>query len=169
MMMIRPERVADYPSVEQVIRLAFGAEGEVTLVNELRREPGFVAEHSLVAEDADSGQIVGHIFFSPITIHQTPALALAPLAVLPDFQRTGVGKELVRRGLAEAQRLGHTIVVVVGHPEYYPKFGFVPARPFGLEAPFPVSDEAFMVCELVPGALAGGSGMVNYAAPFGRL
>ena len=168
-MKIRPERAEDFASVEQVIRLAFGTEGEVTLVNELRREPGFVAEHSLVAEEETTGQVVGHIFFSPITIDQTPGLALAPLAVLPEFQKSGVGKQLVWLGLAEARQQGHTLVVVVGHPEYYPKFGFVPARRFGLEAPFPVSDEAFMVCELTPGALAGVSGMVHYAAPFGRL
>lgn len=168
-MKIRTERAEDFSTVERVIRLAFGTQGEVTLVNELRREPGFVAEHSLVAEDADTGQVVGHILFSPITIGHTPGLALAPLAVLPDYQRTGVGKELVKRGLDEARRRGDAIVVVVGHPAYYPKFGFVPARQFGLEVPFPVSDEAFMVCELTPGALAGVSGMVNYAAPFGRL
>ncbi len=169
MFMVRLEQVADYASVEQVIRLAFGAEGEVRLVNELRREPGFVREHSWVAEDERSRQVIGHIFFSPISIEGTAALALAPVAVLPEFHRTGVGKELVRRGLAEARRLGEKIVVVVGHPEYYPKFGFVPARPCGLEVPFPVSDAAFMVCELTPGALAGVSGMVQYAPPFGRL
>lgn len=82
-------------------------------------------------------------------------------------QKKGIGSELVRKGLDECRRLGYTVVVVVGHPEYYPSFGFVSARSKGLEAPFPVPDEAFMVTELVPGALDGIRGRVIYSPEFG--
>lgn len=190
-MRIRTESPGDYRVVAEVIRRAFGGEGEVTLVDELRREPDFLPELSLVAEsnsplpgeiaidstiqsddaaDRDAGGfVVGHIFFSPILIDQTPGLALAPVAVLPEWQRQGVGSALVCAGLQAAAALGHALVVVVGHPEYYPRFGFVPARAAGLEVPFPVSDAAFMVCELTPGALQTARGMVHYAAPFGKV
>jgi putative acetyltransferase len=86
--------------------------------------------------------------------------------VLPDCQRLGIGSALVRHSLAAARQLGHRVVVVLGHAEYYPRFGFVPALPHGIEAPFPVRDESWMVCELVPNALRGVSGTVHYAAPF---
>jgi len=95
-----------------------------------------------------------------------PALALAPLAVHPEFQNQGIGSRLVGEGLARCRNLGHKIVVVVGHPEFYPRFGFTSARAKGLEAPFPVPDEAFMVTKLVPRALDGVSGMIVYPAPF---
>jgi putative acetyltransferase len=175
-MRIRPESPADHLEVADVIRLAFGGDAEAVLVDALRREPDFLAELSLVAIDETSGQhrdgggrIAGHIFFSPITIGGTPAIALAPLAVRPEFQRQGVGSALVRDGHAIAAHLGHKIAVVVGHPEYYPKFGYRPARARGLEAPFPVRDEAFLVLELAAGALEGVSGMVRYAAPFSAV
>ena len=94
------------------------------------------------------------------------ALALAPMAVRPEFQRQGIGSELVRRGLEACKVASHRIIIVVGHPGYYPRFGFTPARAKGLEAPFQVSDEAFMVAALVPGALDGISGMVRYPPVF---
>ena len=92
--------------------------------------------------------------------------ALAPMAVHPDFQRRGVGSALVRAGLEAARRLGHKSVVVLGHAEYYPRFGFVPARPRGIEPPLQAPDEAFMLIELVPGALAGVRGTVRYPAAY---
>ena len=88
------------------------------------------------------------------------------MAVRPEFQNQGIGSELVRQGLNECQRLGHKVVVVVGHPRYYPRFGFSSARAKGLEAPFQVSDEAFMAFELIPGILEGMSGMVKYPPAF---
>jgi putative acetyltransferase len=95
-----------------------------------------------------------------------PALALAPMAVHPEFQNQGIGSRLVMEGLERYRSLGHRIVVVLGHPKYYPRFGFTSARAKGLEAPFPVPDEAFMVAELVPGGLDTVSGMTVYPAPF---
>jgi len=144
---IRSELPEDYDAIEKVNRLAFGQENEARLVEAIREEQGFDPALSLVALRA--GQVVGHILFSPIQIKSDqrtiPALALAPMAVLPDFQRQGVGTALVREGLDACRRLGHAIVIVVGHPEYYPRFGFVPAASYGIRAPFDVPDEALMV------------------------
>ena len=168
MVTIRPEKTEDYASVFEVNRLAFSREDEARLVETLRRADDFIPELSLVA--AKDGQIVGHILFSPITIQTegeyAPALSLAPVAVRPEFQRRGIGSALVRRGLDECLRLGHGIVILIGHPEYYPRFGFSPARAKGLETTYPVSDEAFMALELVPGALEGIEGAVIYPPAF---
>lgn len=165
---VRPETPDDYPAVRGIHRLAFGGDGEARLVDALRRTPGFKPELSLVA--LDGGTIVGHILFCPIDIEtergDVATLALGPMAVRPGFQRRGVGSALVRSGLEVCRRTGHTSVVVVGHAEYYPRFGFVPAIPNGICPPFEVPDEAFMVCELVPGALRGVWGRVRYPSAF---
>jgi putative acetyltransferase len=119
------------------------------------------------------GQVVGHIFFSPVLIETEnssfTAMGLAPMAVLPEFQKQAIGSQLVRRGLDECCRLGHDIVVVVGHPEYYPRFGFVPGKAKGLSCEYPVPDEVFMVVELNEGALAGRGGLVKYRPEFGSV
>ncbi len=161
---IRPETADDDAQVYEVNRLAFGGEEEGRLVEAMRRTPGHIPELSLVAEHG--GRIIGHILLSPIVIETAdgpvPTLSLAPMAVHPDFQRRGVGSALVQAGLEAARRLGHKSVVVLGRAEYYPRFGFVPARPRGIEPPLEVPDEAFMLIELVPGALAGVHGTVRY-------
>jgi predicted N-acetyltransferase YhbS len=108
------------------------------------------------------------VFQQPVKTEReaVPAVALAPMAVRPEFQNQGIGSRLVREGLEQCRKLGHKIVVVVGHPNYYPRFGFASARAKGLEAPFPVPDEAFMVKELEGGALDGTVGMVEYPPEF---
>jgi len=168
---IHPEKPEDYAAVYEVNRLAFGREVEGRLVEALRQSPDHFPELSLVAVVA--GRVVGHILFSAIAIEvpgtRIPALGLAPLAVRPEFQKKGIGSELVRYGLEQCRRLGHKIVVVIGHPDYYPRFGFSSARAEGLEVPFPVPDEAFMALELVPGALSGISGMVRYSPAFDEV
>lgn len=168
MTVIRPEREGDHQAIREVVALAFGQEDEARLVEAVRRSSDFIPELSILAEE--DGQIVGHILFSPITIETQhsplPALALAPMAVRPEFQRRGIGSELVRRGLESCQRLDHRIIVMIGHADYYPRFGFSPARAKGLEAPFEVPDEAFMVLELAPGALDGVRGMMKYSSAF---
>jgi len=169
-MIIRPETPDDYTAIREVNTLAFGREVEARLVENLRRLPDFIPELSLVGIEA--GQVVGHILFSPLVIETqegaVQAVALATLAVRPEFQNQGIGSELVRDGLERCRNLRHRIVVVVGHPAYYPRFGFSPARERGLEAPFPVPDEAFLALELVPGALDGVAGVVRYPPPFGE-
>ena len=165
---IRPEREEDYAAIGEVNRVAFGRENEARLVGNLRKSVNFIPELSLVA--VKDGSVVGHILFSPIAIQVSngnlPALALAPLAVRPEYQNQGFGSALVRHGLRQCRDLGHKVIVVVGHPEYYPRFGFSSARAKGLEVPFPVPDEAFMALELVSGALDGIAGLVIYPAAF---
>lgn len=168
MLIIRPEMPEDYSAIHEVNALAFGREQEARLVDTIRQSPGFTPELSLVAVDA--GRVVGHVLFSPIRIEtasgDVPVLSLAPVAVRPEAQNRGIGSQLIQQGLDECRRLGHAIVVLIGHPNYYPRFGFSPARAMGLEAPFPIPDEAFMALELVPGALAGVTGLVRYPPAF---
>jgi putative acetyltransferase len=168
MISFRAESIEDHTHISELYRLAFGEDGEAQLVDSLRRSVNFIPELSLVAEK--DGQVVGHILFSPLIIEMeggaVPALALAPMAVLPEVQNQGIGSELVRRGLEICQSLGHEVVVVVGHPAYYPRFGFSPARAKGLQAPFPVPDEAFLALELRQGALDGIKGTVRYPPEF---
>jgi len=168
---IRAETADDLAAIRRVNVAAFGRENEARLVQTLRSSPGFIRDLSLVAADAD--HVVGHILFSSIRIlsgvSPIAALALAPMAVLPGLQSRGLGSRLVRAGLGECRRLGHRIVIVVGHPAYYPRFGFSPARACGLEAPFPVPDPAFLALELVPGALAAARGLVEYPPAFSEV
>jgi putative acetyltransferase len=153
-----------HSAIHEINVLAFGQEREARLVENLRKCRSFNAQLSLDA--VEEGRVVGHILFSPITIQTRkgliPALALAPMAVHPEFQNQGIGSKLVREGLDRCRNFCHKIVVVVGHSVFYPRFGFTSARAKGLETPFPVPDEAFMVIELVPGALDGISGMIVY-------
>ena len=124
---IRPETAADHESIRQVNRLAFGQDAEAQLVDMLR-DGGFV-RLSLVAEL--DGQAVGHVLFSDIQIvcddDSVDALALAPIAVFPEHQRKGIGSALIGSGLEQCRQAGYRIVIVLGHPSYYPRFGFSPA------------------------------------------
>lgn len=171
MISFRTERIEDHYLISGVYRLAFGEEGEAQLVDALRRSANFIPDLSLLAEK--DGQAVGHILFSPLIIEMETgavlARALAPMAVLPRFQNQGISSELVRRGLEICQILRHVVVVVVGHPAYYPRFGFPSARAKGLEAPFPVPDEAFLALELRQGALDGIKGIVRYPSEFDEV
>ena len=170
-MQIRAERSEDREAVFGVNRMAFLQESEARLVDALHRSSAFIPELSLVA--LDGSDVVGHILFTRITVQGDDqahaALALAPMAVLPLFQRKGIGSALVRRGLEEARGFGHRVVIVVGHPDYYPRFGFVPAQPLGILPPFEVPSEAFMVLELQPRALLGIQGVVKYPAEFNEV
>ena len=168
MIKIQPEKEEYDTAIHEINVLAFGREDEARLVENLRKSPDFIPELSLVA--VKDKMVVGHILFSRIAIQTKtgsfPAMSLAPMAVHPEFQKQGIGSKLVRQGLERCRNLGYKVVIVVGHPNYYPRFGFTSARAKGLETPFLVPDEAFMVIEVAPGALNGISGMVIYPPAF---
>ena len=161
-MLIRTETPDDYPSIRRVNEEAFGGREEADLIEALRAEGSVLL--SLVAADAD---VVGHVLFSRMSVedtgHAIPAVALAPVAVRPELQRRGIGKALIREGLARLHNAGERLVIVVGHPDYYPRFGFV--HPPSIEHPFPAA--AFMALELQAGALDGVRGRVCYPSAFG--
>jgi len=165
---IRPELPADAPAIYEVHLQAFAQDGESRLVNALREDGNINPELSLVA--VHDGRIIGHILFCRIAIIsgtvETAALALAPLGVHQDYQCRGIGAALIEAGLDECRRLGHRIVIVVGHPGYYPRFGFTAAKESGISAPFPCPDDAFMALPLRPGALDGIGGTVRYPVAF---
>lgn len=166
-MRIRAEVAADHPRVREINLEAFGTAGEARLVELLRVQASPVV--SLVAED--EGTVVGHILFSPVSVPGIEGLAmgLAPMAVTPMRQRSGIGSALVIAGLERCKELRAVAAVVLGHPEFYPKFGFSPAERFGLRSEYDVPAEAFMAIELTAGALRGASGTVKYHAAFSQL
>ena len=162
---IRPERPDDRAAVRRVNEAAFGQPDEADLVDRLRdHSPSYLG---LVAEVG--GAVAGHILFTPVALDAGPAdvRGLAPMAVLPEHQRSGVGSALVRAGLAACAADGAGAAVVLGHPAYYPRFGFRPASAFGLACAYDVPDEAFMALELVEGALADAGGVARYHPAFG--
>jgi putative acetyltransferase len=161
---VRLEQPGDEASVHETNALAFGAPLEARLVGALRGCDGYL---SLVATLEE--RVVGHILFTPVSLEppvDRRITGLAPMAVRPEHQRSGIGGQLIRAGLEECRRNGYVAVVVLGHPEYYPKFGFVPAHTFGLTCEFPSPPEAFMAIELEAGALKGITGLVRYASEF---
>ncbi len=172
-MLIRAEKESDRAVVYQINATAFETRAEAELVEALRE--GVQPLISLVAE-VDAA-VVGHIMFSPVWVSADPRLSLmglAPMAVAPAYQRQGIGSALVRAGLERCKTLGCRAVVVLGHPAYYPRFGFLPASRFGLHCEYTVPDEAFMAMELEPGACdrcihAGQPGVVKYHAAFSKV
>ncbi len=167
-LLIRPERPADYAAVAELNRLAFNGAAEADFVARLRRCESFIPELSLVAKMADA--VVGHLVLSRVAVRTRssshPALALAPVAVLPDCQNCGIGSRLVEHALAEARRLGHDLVIVLGHPRFYPRFGFIPASRCGVQPPFKVPDEVFMLAWLGAGDPPDIAGVVQYPPAF---
>ncbi|MGM0834816.1 MAG: GNAT family N-acetyltransferase [Bacillota bacterium] len=170
--MVRQESASDYPSTERVIQKAFANmeisdKTEHEMVARLRRSEAFVPALSLVAVDEE---IVGHILLTKVIINNeylaTESLALAPVSVLPNYQNKGVGKLLMKEALKMAKELNFQSVIVLGHPTYYPKFGFKPASLWGIKAPFDVPDEMFMALELKGNALSGVAGKVEYSRAF---
>lgn len=169
-MIIRIETTEDCRSVYNVHVAAFGGQPyEAELVERIRKTPQFVQELSLVMEV--EGELIAHMLLSEAEVSNGSdrhnVLALAPLAVRPEWQRKGVGEKMITNGLSIAKELGYSLVFVLGHPAYYPKFGFVPARKHGIELnQFDAPDEAFMVYELIPGVLAQVNGELLYPEAF---
>lgn len=168
---IRPETASDYHSIREVDDLAFEQPNEGLLVVKLRMNPSFLSNLSLVAHIED--KIVGHILLFPITIvnrkHNHTSLALAPVAVIPEMQNCGIGSTLIRAGLKAATMEGYTSVIVLGHPDFYTRFGFKPASRWNIYPHFVIPDEVFMAMELVAGGLAGVSGKVEYPPEFDEV
>lgn len=163
---IRTEKPEDLEAVRQVNIAAFGRENEANLVDRLR---GMESTFSFVAVQSD--RIVGHILFSPVVLagkcsSNLSILGLAPVAVLPEYQRQGIGTLLIQQGLEECRRSGFQAVVVLGHPDFYSRFGFIPASRKSLKCEYDVPDEAFMVLELESGSLQDCSGTVKYRSEF---
>ena len=161
----RPETRADASAIRDVNLAAFPSEEEADLVAALRASDAWIDGLSIVAEDPD-GTVVAHALLSRCHVDGVPALALAPCAVLPRVQRTGAGSAAIRAGLEAANALGENLVVVVGYPDYYRRFGFTSASGFGIRARFEVPDEALMALALHPSAEPP-RGTVAYPAPFG--
>lgn len=174
-LVIRQEEVEDYEVTEKVVKSAFSNaehsdKKEHLLVSRIRNSDSFIPELSLVAMDNDNKRIVGHILLSKIKISNkeqiVESIALAPVSVLPEYQNKGIGRLLITEALSVATELGYKSVVVLGHPEYYPKFGFEKASKWGIKATFEVPEEAFMAIELRENALEKISGIVEYPSVF---
>lgn len=160
-MIIRFESAEDALAIRFVNEAAFGGPDEAVLVDRLRRDGDVLV--SLVA--ALDERVVGHVLFSRMHIGSVAAVALAPVAVLPEYQRRGIGERLIRRGLERLREMGEGMVIVVGHAGYYPRFGFSTEQAREIESPFP--RDVFMAMELQPGALENVGGPVRYPAAFG--
>lgn len=149
-MTIRPERAEDVEAIARVVEAAFGRAVEARLVERIRASEQYVPELSLVAEE--DGEVVGHVMFSYVTLigngEEWPVLQLAPLAVTPERQSAGIGGALVRAGLELADARGEPLVALLGHPTYYPRFGFEPASEHGIEPPDRRQRPAFMIARL---------------------
>jgi putative acetyltransferase len=164
MLLIREETPEDYSAIREVNRLAFGGDAESILVDRLREDRMVVASLAAV----EDGKIAGHILFSELPVETVDrviaAVALAPMSVLPARQRSGIGSAMVREGLEVCRRRGKAVVAVLGHPWYYPRFGFSVELATRLHGPY--SGAAWMALELAAGALNGVEGRVHYPAAF---
>ena len=163
---IRPAGRDDAPAIYAVEQAAFGRPAEADLVDALKHHPQVI---SLVALDGD--MVVGHVLFSPVTVVDREkaiweAYGLGPVAVQPGRQKLGIGGKLIRAGIDRLTAAGVDALFVLGHPSYYPRFGFQPAVRFGIKSSYDVPDEAFMVLELEEGALEGLRGVAHYHPEF---
>jgi putative acetyltransferase len=169
MLTLRGETPEDIPAIHHIHTAPFGRPNEADLVDVLLQHNALTL--SLVA--VQGGRLVGHMVFSRVTITSETgtieALGLAPLAVLPAYQRRGIGSQLVETGLAACRHTSYGVVVVLGHPHYYPRFGFTQAKPLGIVWEHDAPDEAFMVKEIQEGALARTQGVVKYRPEFATV
>lgn len=168
-MNIHEENFADINTIWNINADAFETEAEANLVNALR-DSGctFI---SLVAETDNI--IVGHVLFTPVELtgnkNKLKIMGLAPMAVLHQYQNKGIGSKLVKTGIEHCKSQGYDVVVVLGHPGYYPKFGFVPSVAYGIKSEYEVPDEAFMILELVPDSLKDHRGTIKYHELFNSV
>lgn len=163
MIEIREERPEDIAAIREVNKRAFGQDQEGNIVDALRSNGGVLL--SLVA--TLNGQVVGHIMYSPITVgDNATGAALGPMAVLPEHQREGIGSKLIEAGTQKLKEAGYTFIIVLGHPAYYPRFGFTPAAGFGIKCEWDVPGEAFMLLALDQSKMQDASGLARYRNEF---
>lgn len=165
---IRPEQVQDYGAIATIHTRAFGQPDEAQLVELIRHSNEYLSDLALVAEV--DRQVVGHVLFSYSNIvgkSAWPVLVLAPLAVLPEHQRQGIGRQLVQQGVKTARSLGNSLITVLGHPSYYAGLGFEPASDYGIGHPFPVPAEAFRVKWLSSDRVI--QGQLQYGSAFNQV
>ncbi|MGW9249899.1 GNAT family N-acetyltransferase [Streptomyces badius] len=162
----RPETTDDIAAIRHINLAAFPTSGEADLVDVLRADPkAWIDGLSMVTEGSD-GTLTGHALLTRCHVDGAPALALAPCAVRPSAQRTGAGSAAIRAALDAARSMGENLVLVLGHSDYYPRFGFTPASRFGIRAPFDVPDEAMMAMAL-DDTRPTPTGTIRYPAAFG--
>ena len=166
MIKIRKEQPQDIPTIHAVNKQAFGQLLEADLVDTLRRNCNDLL--SLVA--VVGNEVVGHILFSSVAVEgeetTVEGMGLAPMAVLPEYQRQGIGSALVRTGIARLASSDCAFVIVLGHADYYPRFGFEPASRYGVRSEWEVPDEAFMILVLNESVMQGISGVARYRSEF---
>ncbi|MEC3891386.1 GNAT family N-acetyltransferase [Nocardiopsis sp. LDBS1602] len=162
----RPETTADIGPIRALTAAAFDTEAEADIVDALRADPEAWIEGLSILALTPDGDPVGHALFTRCHVDEQPALALAPCSVLPEHQRTGAGSAAIRAGLDAARAMGENLVLVLGHADYYPRFGFTPASGFGVRAPFEVPDEAMMALPLDPDRPTP-RGTIRYPDAFG--
>lgn len=166
---IREERPEDVAPIRVVNDLAFGRAQEGRLVEVLRKNGGVLLSRVAVEEH----RVVGRILYSPVSIetdgNELIGAGLGPMAVLPQFQRQGIGSKLVEAGNSELRRLGVPFIMVLGHPGYYPRFGFAPARRHGIRCAWNVSADVLMVLIIDHGQMSGASGLAKYRQEFSYL
>ncbi len=158
MIEIRQEQPGDAAAIREVNGRAFGQDVEGRIVDALRANGGAVL--SLIAAIDD--RVVGHLIYSSVVVGDVIGAALGPMAVTPDCQRQGIGSRLVEAGHQHLKRAGCPFIVVVGHPAFYPRFGFKPASSYGMTCEWPVPDEAFMALVLDEARMQGVTGMAKY-------
>ena len=166
MITIREEKSQDIKSTRHLNKRAFGQTQEADLVDKLRQNCDDLL--SLVA--LIQNEVVGHILFTPVTVdgedNMVQGMALGPMAVLPEYQRQGIGSELVRTGIEKLKKRQCPFIIVLGHAEYYPRFGFEPASRYGIRSEWEVPDDAFMILVIGEFEMRGGEALAKYRPEF---
>ena len=168
--LLRGERETDFKDIYEISTMAFGGDSEAKLINELRKTKSYIKGLSIVAVWEE--KIIGHAMLTHAYVvnqgRRFNCLALGPMAVAPEYQRRGYGTKLVEEGILRAKECGFKAIILLGHTDFYPKFGFIPAAAKKIRSRFS-NDDSFMVLELIPNALKGISGLAEYAKEFRML